>query len=79
MNIRRSLSLSILLAVVAAPTLVGCAADSPAGDGEGNTDAQSAALGKAPVVDPGDNAVVAPARPPKIASWKSFGTRSSSV
>ena len=66
MNIRRSLSLSILLAVVAAPTLVGCAADSPAGDGEGNTDAQSAALGKAPVVDPGDNAVVAPARPPKV-------------
>jgi hypothetical protein len=65
MNIRRSLSLSILLAVVAAPAVVGCAADSSPGDGDGNTDAQSAALAKGPVAEPGDDGVAAAPHLPK--------------
>jgi hypothetical protein len=46
MNLRRSLSLSLLLAVVAAPTVIGCAADASPDGAEPSTDAQSAALGK---------------------------------
>jgi hypothetical protein len=65
MNIRRSLSVSLLLAVVAAPAVAGCAADSSSSDGDGNTDAEAAALGKDPVVEPGDDVVAGRPRPPK--------------
>jgi hypothetical protein len=61
MNIRRSLSLSLLLAVVAAPTMIGCAADSSAENADGNTDAQSAELGKGGLAaEPGDPVLTGP-------------------
>ncbi|MDB4935717.1 MAG: hypothetical protein JWP87_2689 [Labilithrix sp.] len=46
MSFRRSLSLSILLAVVAAPSIVGCAAESSPEGAEADGDAQSAPLTK---------------------------------